>query len=100
MGRGIVKSVMTTRYENTDGMDDKISFGEQIVKPPIAEMQKLLEYILDKNENLKTKFLTRPMSWLTRDELKEYILYIMDNNERVSLPLQGMVTVSRLRKEV
>ena len=37
---------------------------------------------------------------LNREDLKTLILFIMDNNKTVHLPLQGRVTVSRLRKEI
>ena len=90
---------MTTRYENNDGMDNAISFGEQIIKPPIEELQKLWNYIDEKNPDIKKMMRYKPISWMSRSELKEHILYIMDNNKGVALPLQGMVTVSRLRKE-
>ncbi len=91
---------MTTRYENTDGMDDKISFGEQIVKPSIQELSDLINYIYRNNpDDIVTNQNRNKSLPLSRDDLKEDILFIMDNNKRVSLPLQGMVTVSRLRKE-
>ena len=90
---------MTTRYENTDGIDDKISFGEQVIKPSLKELQNLFEFIIENNKNIKTKFLTRPLSWLDRNELKEYILYVANNNQKIYLPLQGSVVIDRLRKE-
>lgn len=90
---------MTTRYENTDGMDDKISFGEQVIKPGLDELQNLWTYIDEKNPDVKKMFRYKPIAWMGRNELKEHILYIMDNNKGVALPLQGMVTISRLRKE-
>lgn len=90
---------MTTKYENTDGIDANISFEEQVIKPSIEELQSLLNFIEERNDFLKLNLMHKGMLQFTREEYKKRILFIMDNNKDVFLPLQGRVTISRLRKE-
>lgn len=90
---------MTTRYENTDGLDSNIAFEEQVIKPSIEELRSLLNFIEERNDFLRLNFKHKGMLEFTREEYKERILFIMDNNKDVFLPLQGRVTISRLRKE-
>jgi len=90
---------MTTRYENTDGMDDSISFGEQVIRPSIQEVCGLLNYIYRNNQNLDEHPGIDKSKQLSRDEVRDQILYIVDNNKNVALTLDGRVTINRLRKE-
>jgi uncharacterized protein YbcV (DUF1398 family) len=96
---------MTTRYENSDGMDNSISFGEQVIRPSEEEVKKTLLYIIHNNVNLKLpndSDFNYPSSLkeATRQEIVKLLLFIADNNKDVILNMDHRVTINRLRKEV
>lgn len=90
---------MSTRYENSDGIDSAISFEEQVISPPEEELLTLLKYIIYNNKKIDTELKQSDINLSGRELYKQRLLYIMDNNKNVSLPLQGRVTINRLRKE-
>lgn len=95
---------MTTRYEG-DGLDSSISFGNQIIRPDIKEVKDLFLFIMHNNTSVilpDDNQFDYPdyFEMATREQVRDLILFIIDNNKDVRLPLQGRVTVNRLRKEI